>query len=483
MGLAARAKRIKNTGEKRTVQPQCRTVQGYRADGNRHGTRGRNFGIGAADTLNTVIGHRDYRKISNEAGAANFHAAGTGWIGMDRMQALPPRTGPLVGLKILEIGHYIAAPFCTRVLADLGAEVIKIEPPGGDPFRGWGAAIDGNSVWFSVHGRNKLSIELDLKRDRATALKLAARADVLVENFRAGGLEKLGLGPADLHAVNPRLVIARISGYGQDGPYRDKPAFGAIGEAMGGIRHLTGHPAGSSDLPPPRCGISISDDLAGLYAAIGLLSAVWQRDAATPDHAATGRGRVVDVNLVDSVFSLMEGMLPEYAMDGRIRQPAGAALPTAAPTNTYPCADGRWLCVAGNSDLIFRRLMGVIGRPDLAEDPQYATNGDRCARRAALDEAIAAWTHTLPARAAEAALEEADVPCSRLFDIADCAADPHFRARHAVQEIADPLIGRTLHPGPAIRLDGDAPEGVVAWPGPAVGAHGAYVRKILLGEG
>ena len=167
------------------------------------------------------------------------------------------RTGPLVGLKVLEIGHYIAAPFCTRILADLGAEVIKLEPPGGDPFRGWGAAVDGNSVWFSIHGRNKLSVELDLKKDRDTVLRLAARADVLVENLRAGQLERLKLGPDVLHGVNPRLTIARISGYGQDGPYRDKPAFGAIGEAIGGLRHLTGHPAGSSELPPPRCGISI----------------------------------------------------------------------------------------------------------------------------------------------------------------------------------------------------------------------------------
>lgn len=385
-------------------------------------------------------------------------------------------TLPLTGLKVLEIGHYIAAPFCTRILADLGAEVIKLEPPGGDPFRGWGAAKDGNSVWFSIHGRNKLSIELDLKKDRDTLLKLAGRADVLVENLRAGQLERLKIGPDVLHAVNPRLVIARISGYGQDGPYRDKPAFGAIGEAVGGLRHLTGHPGGTTDLPPPRCGISISDDLAGLYAAIGLLSAVWQRDA-----MGTGRGRVVDVNLVDSVFSLMEGMLPEYALDGRIRQPAGAALPTASPTNTYPCADGRWLCIAGNSDLIFARLMAAIGRPELAGDPAYATNGLRCENRPPLDAAISAWTRTLAAKDAEAILEEAEVPCSRLFDIADCAADPHFRARRAVQDIDDPLIGRTLHPGPAIRLDGERPEDVVRWTGPAVGADTDHVLHTLLG--
>jgi formyl-CoA transferase len=381
---------------------------------------------------------------------------------------------------VLEIGHYIAAPFCTRILADLGAEVIKIEPPGGDPFRGWGAAKDGHSVWFSIHGRNKLCVELDLKKQRDTALKLAGRADVLVENMRAGQLERLKLGPADLHAVNPRLVIARISGYGQDGPYRDKPAFGAIGEAMGGLRHLTGHPAGSSHLPPPRCGISISDDLAGMYAAIGLLSAVWDRDVNQTGQGGI-TGRIIDINLVDSVFSLMEGMLPEYALDGRIRQPAGAAIETASPTNTYPCADGKWLCVAGNSDLIFARLMAAIGRADLAADPAYATNGLRCANRAALDEAIAAWTRTLPAKEAEEILEHAEVPCSRLYDIADCAADPHFQARKSVLEIQDPLIGRTLHPGPVIRMNGDAPDDIVRWTGPAVGAHNDYVLDTLLG--
>jgi formyl-CoA transferase len=391
--------------------------------------------------------------------------------------APPPRGGPLAGLRIVEIGHYIAAPFCTRVLADLGAEVIKIEPPGGDPFRGWGAAVDGHSVWHSIHGRNKLSVVLDLKREAETLLRLVEKSDALVENLRAGQLERLGIGPDVLHARNPRLAIARISGYGQDGPYRDRPAFGAIGEAMGGLRHLTAHPAGSSTLPPPRNGISISDDLAGLYAAIGLLAALWQRDG-----AGVGRGRVVDVNLVDSVFSLMEGMLPEYALDGRERQPFGAALPTAAPSNTYACADGRWLCIAGNSDLIFARLSRVIGRPELTDDPRFTTNGLRCANSRALDEAIGAWTRTLTAQAAEAALEDAEIPCSRLYDIADCAADPHLRARASVQEVDDPLIGRTLHPGPAIRLDGDDPRGVVAWTGPAVGAHTRYVLENLLGQ-
>jgi formyl-CoA transferase len=318
---------------------------------------------------------------------------------------------------------------------------------------------------------------LDLKREKERALALAKRADVLVENFRPGQLERLGLGPEVLHAVNPRLVIARISGFGQDGPYRDRPAFGAIGEAMGGIRHLTGYPQGVSDLPPPRCGISISDDLAGLYAAIGLLSAVYERDV-----TGTGRGRVIDVTLVDSVLNLMEGLLPEYALDGRIRQPVGAAIATAAPTNTYPCADGKFLCIAGNSDLIFRRLAAAIGRPEIADAPRFATNFDRCANVAELDGIIAAWTRTRPAAEAEAILEAADVPCSRLFDIADCAADPHFRARGSVQAVDDPLIGRTLHFGPAIRMDGDPAEATVAWTGPAIGAHTDYVFETLLAE-
>ena len=388
----------------------------------------------------------------------------------------PPRTGPLVGLKVLELGHYIAGPFCTRVLADLGAEVIKVEPPGGDPVRGWGAKANGHPVWFSIHGRNKLSVVLDLKRDRATALLLAARADVVVENFRPGGLERLGLGPDALHAVNPRLVIARVSGYGQDGPYRDRPSFGAIGEAMGGLRHLTGQPPGASELPPPRCGVSIGDDLAGLYAAIALLAAVYQRDV-----TGTGRGRVIDVNLADSVLSLMEGMLPEYALDGRVRQPQGAAIATAAPTNTYPCADGKWLCVAGNSDPIFRRLAGVIGRPELADDARFRDNQGRCAHAGELDALIAAWTRGLPAAAAETLLEAAEVPASRLFDIADIAADPHFRARQSVLPVHDPLIGDTLHFGAAMRFDGDPPGAVVGWPGPALGAHTEYVLGTLLG--
>jgi crotonobetainyl-CoA:carnitine CoA-transferase CaiB-like acyl-CoA transferase len=385
---------------------------------------------------------------------------------------------PLKGLKVVELGHYIAAPFATRLLADLGADVVKVEPPEGDPHRGWGSKHNGHPVWFSVHGRNKLSVTLDLKsaEGKAKALKLARWADALVENFRPGQLERLGLGPEALHAANPRLVIARISGYGQDGPYRDKPAFGAIGEAMGGLRHLTANP-GQTDLPPPRCGISISDDLAGMYAAMAVVSACWGRDR-TPN----GKGTVIDVDLVSSVFSLMEGMLPEYGLFGWIRQPAGAAIPTAAPTNTYPCADGKWLAIAGNSDLIFRRLMAAIGRPELATDPRFATNGDRCANAADLDAAIAAWTRTLPAAEAQAVLEQAEVPCSRLYDIRDCAEDPHFRARDLVMQVEDPLLGPILHPAAPFRFQGISPRDMVRWTGPAAGAHNEEVFGILLGE-
>jgi crotonobetainyl-CoA:carnitine CoA-transferase CaiB-like acyl-CoA transferase len=385
---------------------------------------------------------------------------------------------PLEGLKIIELGHYIAAPFATRLLADLGAEVIKVEPPEGDPVRGWGSQVEGHAVWFSVHGRNKLSVTLDLKNpdDKAKLRQLVGRADALVENFRPGQLERYGLGPAALHAVNPRLVIARISGYGQDGPYRDKPAFGAIGEAMGGLRHLTANP-GQTELPPPRCGVSISDDLAGMYAAMGLVSACWGIKG-NPE----AKGRVIDVDLVGSVFSLMEGMLPEYGLFGWVRQPQGAAIKTAAPTNTYLCADGKWLCIAGNSDLIFRRLMAAIGRPELAGEPRFVNNAARCENVAELDAAITTWTVTQTAAEAEAVLETAEVPCSRLFDMKDCVEDPHFQARDLVMEVADPLLGKVLHPAAPFRFDGVSPRDMVRWTGPAAGAHNDHVFTTLLKE-
>ena len=393
------------------------------------------------------------------------------------MQAPPQRTGPLVGLKVLEIGHYIAAPFCTRILADLGAEVIKVEPPGGDPFRGWGASVDGHSVWFSVHGRNKLSVVLDLKRDRDTVLRLAARADVLVENLRAGGLERLGLGPEALHAVNPapgdrahlRLrpgrPVPRQAGVRRDrrGDGRHPPPHRAsrrqLGPAAAALRHLDQR----------RPGRAVCRD----RAAVGAVAARRGRDRARPRGGREPGGQRVQP----------DGGHAAGIRHGRARAAAG----------------GR-----GNRDrgadqhLSLRRRQMAVHRRQLGPDLRPADGGDRpagagarpglraptpiAARIAAtLDAAIAAWTRTLPAKEAEALLEAADVPCSRLYDIADCANDPHFRARGSVQEVADPLIGRTLHPGPVIRLDGDAPEAVVAWPGPAAGAHTEYVLRTLLG--
>jgi crotonobetainyl-CoA:carnitine CoA-transferase CaiB-like acyl-CoA transferase len=386
---------------------------------------------------------------------------------------------PLEGFKVVELGHYIAGPFAARLLADMGAEVVKVEPPEGDPHRGWGSQVNGHAVWFSIHGRNKLCVSLDLKsaEGQRKVKALLARADALIENFRPGYLERIGLGPEVLHALNPKLVIARVSGYGQDGPYRDKPAFGSIGEAMGGIRHLTATP-GVTEHPPPRCGVSIADDIAGIYAAMALLGCAW---SVKGDPAA--KGRVIDVDLVSSVFSLMEGMLPEYGLFGWVRQPHGAALPTAAPTNTYLCADGKWLCVGGNSDAIYRRLMAAIGREDLGADPRLQTNIGRCANVAEIDAAIGAWTRGLPAAEAERVLEAAEVPVSRLYDMKDCAEDPHFRARRTVMEVEDPLLERRLlHPAPPFRFDGVEPPEMVRWTAPAVGAHNDHVFGDLLKE-
>ncbi len=385
--------------------------------------------------------------------------------------------GPLTGLRVLEIGHFVAAPFCTRLLGDLGADVIKIEPPGGDPVRQWGAQVDGRSLWWSIHARNKRSVVMNLKARRAPEiiLGLAAGCDVVVENFRPGGLERLGLGDDALRAARPDLILAHISGFGQDGPYRDRAAFGVIGEAMGGIRHLTDHPPGTSDLPPVRVGVSIGDSLAGLYAAFGIVSALWQRDR----HGGDGKGRSLDVALTDSILSLMEGMLAEYGRLGTVRQPTGSAIPTAAPSNAYPSADGTWILIAANSEPLFARLSRLIGRPDLTEDPRFAGNRARVAHAEALDAIIAAWTRRLPAEEVTRRLNAADIPNTRVYTAADCAADVQFRHRGMVREVEDPLLGRLLHPG----IVPHVPEGPgsIRWTGPAVGAHTDEVLHELLG--
>lgn len=386
--------------------------------------------------------------------------------------------GPLNGLRVIELGHFIAGPFATRLLADLGAEVIKIEPPqSGDPARGWGAAVDGASLWWSVHARNKKCVTLDLKhpRGRDLALRLIAKSDAVVENFRPGQLERWGLGGERLRAQNPRCILIRISGFGQTGPYRDRVAFGVIGEAIGGIRYLTAHPKKISQLPPVRTGVSLADSVAAIYAVIGLLAALYRRET-----GGERTGCEVDVALYEAIFSLLEGCLTEYGRLGRIREPTGATLPTTAPTNTYLCRDGTWVCIAGNSDRIFSRLMRLIGRGELAEDARFKTNHDRVANAAELDRIIGAWTAGLPARDVEAALEHAEVPASRIYTIKDCAEDPHFRARGMIQTVLDPQFGELLHPGIVPRFNAD-PGGHIGWPGPALGAHNERIYREIAG--
>jgi crotonobetainyl-CoA:carnitine CoA-transferase CaiB-like acyl-CoA transferase len=385
--------------------------------------------------------------------------------------------GILSGLRILEIGHFVAAPFCTRLLADLGADIIKIEPPSGDPVRQWGQQVNGTSLWWSIHGRNKRSVTLNLKHPEATSIvrRLVAGCDAVVENFRPGQLAKLGLSDEVLRSVKSDLVIAHISGFGQDGPYRDRAAFGVIGEAIGGLRHLTNHPPGVSDLPPVRTGISIGDSLAGLYTAFGIMAALWQRDRVSGDR----QGRTLDVALTDAVLSLMEGMLPEYGALGAVRQPTGSAIPTAAPSNAYPTADGKWILIAANSDPLFARLAALIGQPDLARDPRFVGNRTRVQNAAELDRMIGAWTSQLGVAEVDRCLTEADIPCTQVYTAAECAADPQFRHRGMVREVEDPQLGQVLHAG----IVPHVPEtpGVIRWPGPPVGAHTEEVLGEILG--
>jgi len=383
----------------------------------------------------------------------------------------------LSGLRVLEIGHFVAAPFATRILADLGAEVIKVEPLTGDPARQWGEQIDGHSLWWSMHARNKRSIALDLKHPRAKEiiLGLIPHCDAVIENFRPGQLVKLGLGPDVLRGARPDLIIAHISGYGQTGPYRDRAAFGVIGEAIGGLRHLTDHAPGTSDLPPVRVGVSVGDSVSGLYAAIGVLAALWQRDRAAGD----GQGRTIDVALTESILSLMEGMLPEYGALGKVKQPTGGGIATAAPTNAYPTADGVWMLIAANSEPLFAKLMALVGRTDLVGAPGYAGNQQRVANVVELDRLIGDWTRTLDADALETLLTEADIPSSRAYTAADIAADPQYRQRGMVRAVADPnFVDPVLHNGIVPHMV-EAP-GDVRWAGPAIGAHSDAILSELL---
>ncbi len=334
---------------------------------------------------------------------------------------------PLAKLKVVEMGQLIAGPFAAKTLADFGADVIKIEPPKvGDALRKWRLLKDGTSIWWQVQSRNKRSLSLDLREAEAQDIvrTLLKEADVLIENFRPGTLEGWGLDPEKLLELNPKLIVLRISGYGQTGPYKDKPGFGVVAEAMGGLRHLTAEPG----RVPVRVGISIGDTLASLHGVIGILLALQERHN-------SGKGQIIDIDLYEAVFNCMESLLPEYSAFGEVRQAAGSALPGIAPTNAYQCADGGYVLVAGNGDSIFKRLMTVIGRDDLGNDPQLENNDGRVKRVAELDQAIGEWTKTVSTTKALEMLDSVAVPAGRIYTVADIASDPHYKARGNIQTI------------------------------------------------
>lgn len=342
--------------------------------------------------------------------------------------------GPLQGLKVIELGQLIAGPFAAKTLADFGAEVIKIEPPGsGDPLRQWRLLHQGTSLWWQVQSRNKKSVALDLKDPEARDIvrELIQEADILIENFKPGVMESWGMGYEELSARNPGLIMCRISGYGQTGPYKDRPGFAAVAEAMGGLRYLTGEPGGVS----VRTGVSLGDTLASFHGVMGILMALHHRHQSVGPQAPKGRGQVVDVALYEAVFNCMESLLPEYSAFGVVRQPAGGALPGIAPSNAYPCADG-WVLVAGNGDSIFKRLMHALDRDDLGQDPMLADNTGRVARVKEIDAAISAWTQSRTVQEVLEKLEAAQVPAGRIYTAQDIAQDPHYRARGMIQQIS-----------------------------------------------
>jgi len=386
-----------------------------------------------------------------------------------------PPPGPLSGLKVLELGQLIAGPFAGKTLADFGAEVIKVEPPGdGDPLRKWRMLHQGTSVWWQVQSRNKQSVVLDLRTEegRADTRRLAAEADVLIENFKPGTLEKWGLGYETLAAENPGLIMLRISGYGQTGPYRDLPGFAVVAEAMGGLRHLMGEPG----RVPVRAGVSLGDTLAALHGVIGVLLALQARTQSISEATPKGRGQVVDVALYESVFNCMESLLPEYSVFGAVRQPAGSALPGIAPSNAYRCADGQ-VVIGGNGDSIFKRLMQAVGRADLAADPGLGDNAQRAARVDELDAAITAWTVQRKVAEVVATLQAVSVPAGRIYTVADIATDPHFLARGMIQTVTS-AEGLTLTvPGIVPKLS--ATPGAIRSTAPTLGQHQAQVLGAL----
>lgn len=369
---------------------------------------------------------------------------------------------PLSGLRVIELGQLIAGPFAAKILGDFGADIIKIEPPGkGDPLRKWRLLHEGNSVWWASHARNKRSITIDLKQPEGQQITkdLIKNADILIENFRPGALEKWGLGFEALHKLNPKLIMLRVSGYGQTGPYKDRPGFGAVGEAMGGFRYLSGEP----DRPPVRVGVSIGDTLSGLHGVIGVMMALRHREQ------QGGLGQEIDVALYESVFNMMESLIPEYDKFGVIRQPAGARLPGITPSNAYLCKDGRYALISGNGDSIFKRLMGIMARQDLADDPRFALNDGRSQHADEIDDAITAWTSQNDLDTVLSLLTSADVPCGKSYDAQDIVNDPHYQAR-------DMLIDAPLPDGTSVKIPGIVPKlsqtpGRFDRPAPTLGQH------------
>lgn len=380
---------------------------------------------------------------------------------------------PLEGVRVVEMGSFIAGPFCGQLLADFGAEVIKIESPSdGDPMRGWGRyQKNGRSLWWPIIARNKKSVTLNLREEEGQQLarELISQADIVLENFRPGTMERWGLGYDKLKQLNPGLVMVRVSGYGQTGPYRDQAGFGSIGEAMGGIRHITGFP----DQPPPRPGISLGDSLAATFGALGALTALYHRDT----HG--GEGQVVDVGIYEAVLAMMESTIPEYALAGHLRGHTGSILPGIAPSNIYPTSDGDYVLIGANADTVFGRFAEAIGRPEWAEDERYATHHARGERQTELDEEISAWTRERSGEEVIGIMREAGVPSGKVYTAADMMADPHYADRGNIARVEDPEIGEVPMQNVVPRFT-ETP-GEVRWTGPALGQHNEEIYGGVLG--
>ena len=392
------------------------------------------------------------------------------------MHPIAEPTKPLEGIRVLEMGQLIAGPFAGCMLAYFGAEVVKVEPPGtGDPLRNWRVLKDGTSLWWRAMGRNKKCITLDLREPRGQELAraLALRSDVLIENFRPGTMEKWGLGPDELRAAAPNLVYARVSGYGQTGPHATKPGFASVCEGFGGLRYINGFPGG----PPVRPNLSLGDTLAALHAVIGVLLALVHRDR-VDGTAISGQGQVVDVAIYESVYNVLEAMVPEYDGAGIVREPSGSTLTGIVPTNTYPCADGRYVIIGGNADSIFKRLMRAAKRDDLADDPRLADNAGRVAHQREVDDAIAEWTRTLDSDRVLEVLGGARVPAGPIYSVADMMADPQYNARGLFETVE--VAGEPLKV-PALIPKLDATPGATLWPGPELGAHNREIYVDVLG--